>query len=89
MVMYVILVYDMGERRVAKMLKLCRRYLNWIQNSVFEGELTQVKLQELIGEARAIMDEYEDSLIIFTNRDARWLNKQVIGVEKASLDTFL
>mgnify|MGYP002377160597 FL=1 len=84
-----ILVYDMGERRVAKMLKLCRRYLNWIQNSVFEGELTQVKLQELIGEARAIMDEYEDSLIIFTNRDARWLNKQVIGVEKASLDTFL
>ncbi|HRJ14294.1 MAG TPA: CRISPR-associated endonuclease Cas2 [Saprospiraceae bacterium] len=87
--MYVILVYDMGERRVAKMLKLCRRYLNWIQNSVFEGELTQVKLQELIGEARAIMDEYEDSLIIFTNRDARWLNKQVIGVEKASLDTFL
>lgn len=87
--MYVILVYDMGERRVAKMLKLCRRYLNWIQNSVFEGELTQVKLQELIGEARAIMDEYEDSLIIFTNRDARWLNKQVIGVEKASLDNFL
>lgn len=87
--MYVILVYDMGERRVAKMLKLCRRYLNWIQNSVFEGELTQVKLQELIGEARAIMDEYEDSLIIFTNRDARWLNKQVIGIEKASLDNFL
>lgn len=89
MVMYVILVYDMGERRVAKMLKLCRRYLNWIQNSVFEGELTPVKLQELIGEARAIMDEQEDSLIIFTNREARWLTKQVIGLEKASLDTFL
>ena len=29
--MYVILVYDFGERRVGKMLKLCRRYLNWIQ----------------------------------------------------------
>ena len=31
--MYVILVYDCGEKRVGKMLKLCRKYLNWIQNS--------------------------------------------------------
>jgi len=46
--MYVILVYDVNEKRVAKMLKLCRRYLNWIQNSVFEGEITEVKLKELI-----------------------------------------
>ena len=29
--MYVILVYDFGEKRVSKMLRLCRRYLNWIQ----------------------------------------------------------
>ena len=45
--MYVILVYDVGEKRVGKMLKLCRRYLNWIQNSVFEGEISEVKLKEL------------------------------------------
>ena len=45
--MYVILVYDIGEKRVGKMLKLCRKYLNWIQNSVFEGEITEVKLEEL------------------------------------------
>jgi CRISPR-associated protein Cas2 len=50
--MYVILVYDMDQKRVGKMLKLCRRYLNWIQNSVFEGELTEVKLKELILEAQ-------------------------------------
>ncbi|MCK4343969.1 MAG: CRISPR-associated endonuclease Cas2, partial [Bacteroidales bacterium] len=29
--MYIIAVYDVGEKRVGKMLKLCRRYLNWIQ----------------------------------------------------------
>ncbi len=45
--MYVIAVYDVGKRRVGKMLKLCRRYLNWIQNSVFEGEITEAKLLEL------------------------------------------
>ena len=45
--MYVILVYDFGEKRVNKMLKLCRKYLNWIQNSVFEGEISEAKLKEL------------------------------------------
>ena len=50
--MYVILVYDCGEKRVGKMLKLCRKYLNWIQNSVFEGEITEVKLKELIRSER-------------------------------------
>ncbi len=87
--MYIILVYDIGERRVAKMLKLCRRYLNWIQNSVFEGELTEVKLQELIIKAREIMEEDRDSLIIFTSRNSRWLDKQIIGQERNSLDVFL
>jgi CRISPR-associated protein Cas2 len=87
--MYVILVYDMGEKRVAKMLKLCRRYLNWIQNSVFEGEITQVKLKELVSEAKAIMDEDTDSLILFKSRDERWLDKEVIGQERSSTDNFL
>ena len=45
--MYVIIVYDVGEKRVGKMLKLCRQYLCWIQNSVLEGELSDAKLLEL------------------------------------------
>jgi len=49
--MYVIVVYDVCEKRVGRMLKLCRRYLNWIQNSVFEGEITPIKLKELKYEA--------------------------------------
>ena len=55
--MYIILVYDIGEKRVGKMLKLCRQYLNWIQNSVFEGDITEVKLKELKYKAKQIMDE--------------------------------
>lgn len=87
--MYVILVYDMHEKRVAKMLKLCRRYLNWIQNSVFEGQISELKLKELIFEARQIMDESYDSIIIFSSRNERWLDKQVVGLEKGELDQFL
>ncbi|MCB0649918.1 MAG: CRISPR-associated endonuclease Cas2 [Saprospiraceae bacterium] len=87
--MYVILVYDIGEKRVVKMLKLCRQYLNWIQNSVFEGEISEIKLKALIFEARQIMDETHDSLIIFSSRNSRWLDKQVIGMERNNADIFL
>jgi len=88
--MYIILVYDIGEKRVGKMLKLCRRYLNWIQNSVFEGAITEVKLKELIHSAQNIMKEDKgDSLIIFKSREEKWLDKEVIGAEKNPVDTFL
>lgn len=87
--MYVILVYDIGQRRVGKMLKLCRQYLNWIQNSVFEGEITEVKLKTLLAGAKLIMDEENDSVIIFKSRSEKWLEKQVVGKEKNGLDTFL
>tara|TARA_R110002020_G_scaffold225003_1_gene434993 strand:+ start:1224 stop:1487 length:264 start_codon:yes stop_codon:yes gene_type:complete len=87
--MYVVLVYDIGERRVGKMLKLCRRYLNWIQNSVFEGEITEVKLKELLANAKKFMKVEEDSIIIFKSRDERWLEKEIVGLEKNDLGTFL
>jgi CRISPR-associated protein Cas2 len=87
--MYVILVYDMDTKRVGKMLKLCRRYLNWIQNSVFEGELTEVKLKELLNEAKGIMKLETDSIIVFTSRQEKWLEKMVIGKEKNNLDNLL
>jgi CRISPR-associated protein Cas2 len=87
--MYVILVYDIGEKRVGKMLKLCRQYLNWIQNSVFEGELTEVKLKELILKAKAIMALGEDSVIIFKSRQEKWLDKEVVGIERSGLAQIL
>ncbi|MEG1380455.1 MAG: CRISPR-associated endonuclease Cas2 [Bacteroidales bacterium] len=87
--MYVILVYDFGEKRVNKMLKLCRKYLNWIQNSVFEGELSEVQLRSLQSEAELFMDKEVDSIIVFTSRENYWLQKRIIGKELVSLDNFI
>ena len=87
--MYVILVYDIEEKRVGKMLKLCRRYLNWIQNSVFEGEITKVKLKELLHQARGIMEVERDSIILFKSRNENWMEKEVIGLEKNEISSFL
>jgi CRISPR-associated protein Cas2 len=87
--MYVVLVYDVGEKRVGKMLKLCRKYLNWIQNSVFEGEITESKLEELKIRAKDIMDDESDSFILFKSRDEKWLDKEIVGFERNHLDQIL
>ena len=71
------------------MLRLVRKYLSWIQNSVFEGEITDVKLKELKFQAKEIMDLNTDSLIIFASRNEKWLEKEIVGNKRSSVDTFL
>lgn len=87
--MYVILVYDFGEKRVNKMLKLCRKYLNWIQNSVFEGEITDVKLKELLFAVNKFMDKEIDSIILFKSNSKIFMNKEIMGKERSPIDNFL
>ena len=87
--MYVILIYDVSEKRVGKMLKLCRQYLCWIQNSVFEGELSEVKLRELQNKIHSLIDKKEDSVIIFSNKMSYHMSKDILGREKMTTDNFL
>lgn len=87
--MYVILVYDIGVKRVARMLKLCRQYLNWIQNSVFEGELSETKQKELKYKIATIIEPSEDSVIIFSSKMYSNMNCEIIGKERMSTDNFL
>ncbi|MBX3101015.1 MAG: CRISPR-associated endonuclease Cas2 [Bacteroidetes bacterium] len=86
--MYTLLVYDVDAKRTNKYLKLCRRYLNWIQNSVFEGELTEAQLGCLKAEIKEILEE-EDSIIMFHSREAKWLKREVMGQERMDIDNFL
>jgi CRISPR-associated protein Cas2 len=88
--MYIIAVYDVEQKRCGKMLKLCRSYLHHIQNSVFEGEITEARLEELKIKAKKIMNEDdEDSLILFKSRNEKWLDREIIGTEKRSADNML
>ncbi|OGW14360.1 MAG: CRISPR-associated endonuclease Cas2 [Nitrospirae bacterium GWA2_42_11] len=88
--MYVIVVYDVDQNRCGKMLKICRSYLHHIQNSVFEGEITEAKLEELKIKARKVMKEEDnDSLIIFKSRNEKWLDKEIVGADKRPVDNVL
>lgn len=77
--MYVTTVYDVGEERVAKVLKTGRKYLTWIQNSVFEGEITESKLEKLKTELKKIVEPETDSIVFFKLREAYLAKKEIIG----------
>ncbi|MBU5425320.1 CRISPR-associated endonuclease Cas2 [Tissierella pigra] len=77
-----ILFYDFGEKRVGEALKACRKYLTWVQNSVFEGEITEGNLRKLKYELASKMNKEEDSLIIYTFTNMKYSNREVIGIEK-------
>ncbi|HHW68119.1 MAG: CRISPR-associated protein Cas2 [Defluviitaleaceae bacterium] len=87
--MFVIVVYDIKEKRVAKVLKLCREYLTWVQNSVLEGELTESKLLQLQTRLKKVINEEEDSLLFYTFRTQKYYKREVIGIEKGGETLFL
>jgi len=86
---YVILVYDVGVERLEMILKLCRRYLNWVQNSVFEGEISEANLMRLKKSLQGIIDEDNDSIIIYILRDGKYIRKETIGVAKGATETLI
>lgn len=87
--MFVILVYDFGEKRVGRTLKLCRKYLTWVQNSVFEGEISGANLKKLKIEMDSLMDKSEDSVIIYRFNSTRYSKREEMGVIKNSQDLFI
>ena len=87
--MYLIMVYDINEKRVNKVLKIARKYLNWIQNSVLEGEISQASFTKLKLELQEIIDEAEDSIVFYLMRTTKYTKREIMGVEKGGEETIL
>ena len=83
--MFVVLVYDVKQERVNKVLKICRKYLTWVQNSVFEGEITPAKLEILKDELQTVIDPEYDSVVIYRFK-LKPLNREVLGVKPPSAE---
>jgi CRISPR-associated protein Cas2 len=87
--MFVILVYDFNEKRVAKALKIARKYLHWVQNSVFEGEMTEANYKKLKIELQNIMHPDEDSVIFYTFRTQKYSKREEFGLKKGGEEFIL
>ena len=80
--MFVILVYDINITRNKKVLKICRRYLNHVQKSVFEGVITEAKLNRLKDEIKTVICKEEDSVAIYEFETLKYSSKEVIGLNE-------
>ena len=87
--MYVILVYDVNVDRVDKVRKFLRQRMTWVQNSVFEGELTEAQFERLRLGLKDIIDEQEDAIITYQLSSAKWIDRQTMGLEKNPTDNLL
>ena len=87
--MYVILEYDIksdqgGAKVLSKTFKTCKKYLVHIQNSVFEGEISEAQLLKLKMELNKVIREYLNAEMRsgFLRSSGEWMMiRQVISCD--------
>lgn len=86
---YVILVYDIGEKRVGKVFKICKKYLVPFQKSVFRGEITPSNLIQLRNELHKVIDKNVDFVAIFKMMGDYVFDEELIGVRLHNQESML
>jgi len=81
-VVHAIIVYDVSMERVNKVRIFLKQYLDWMQNSVFEGDITKAKLKEVELGLKEVIVEKEDSIIIYVSRTEQLIKQKFIGEPK-------
>lgn len=76
---YVFVFYDVNEKRVQKVFKICKKYLSHFQFSVFRGEITPSKLIQLKNELKKIIHEDEDFICIIKLMNDNVFGEEILG----------
>lgn len=86
---YAFVFYDVNEKRVAKVFKICKKYLVHYQKSVFRGDITPSKLITLKNELKKNIVEDEDFICIVKLLNGNVFGEEVMGISESSEDLFL
>lgn len=76
---YAFLFYDVGEKRVQKVFKVCKKYLTHFQKSVFRGEMTPSKFIELRRELNKVINKDEDFVCIIKLMNDNVFGEEILG----------
>lgn len=77
--MFVILSYDINQKRVGKVMRICRKYLKHVHRSVFEGCITEAALGRMKREIENKINVNEDSVCIYRMESLKFTRKEQIG----------
>jgi len=87
--MYIIIVYDAAPKRGAKLLKFLRQHLLWVQNSVFEVEVTEAEFEVVKAGIKERINKEKDSILYYQFDSQNYTTRGVIGVERNETDSFI
>ena len=87
--MYVIIAYDIGVERLDAVRRILKQYLTWVQNSAFEGELSEGKLEEIRLKINTVIDPDVDSIVVYTVNNSSWIKRMIWGREKGAPESIL
>lgn len=76
---YAFVFYDVNEKRVQKVFKVCKKYLSHFQKSVFRGEITPAKLISLRNDLKKVINEQEDFICIVKLMNDNVYGEEIIG----------
>ena len=79
---YAFLFYDVGEKRVNKVFKVCKKYLSNFQKSVFRGEMTPSKFIKLKNDLNKVIDKENDFICIIKLMNGNVFGEEVLGNKK-------
>jgi CRISPR-associated protein Cas2 len=78
--MFILMVYDVEVKRIVKVLKIGRKYLHHIQNSILEGELSPAQYKKLKHEVGEAINHERDSVRFYVLRTTKYLDIEKFGV---------
>lgn len=77
--MYLIVVYDVEADRTDKPRKLLRKHLQHVQNSVFEGEVTEANAGKIKNALDKITKKDTESVIVYEMWGEKYVDREVFG----------
>ena len=80
--MFVLIVYDIAEERITRVHNFLKTYLHWIQNSVFEGHITDAQLDAIKTGLKGLIDVEYDAIYLFQIKNPRHVKKEIMGIER-------
>lgn len=85
---YAFVFYDVNEKRVNKVFKICKKYFHHHQNSVFRGVITPSKLIKLRNELNKIVEGKDFVTIIKLINDSCF-DEETLGVNANNTENLI
>ncbi len=86
---YAFVFYDIGEDRVNKVFKVCKKYFKHHQKSVFRGNITPANIIKLREELKKVVDPKEDFVTIIKLINKAAFEEETIGIDKKKSESLI